>query len=345
VSDAEVEQVLSQLRTAHRVAGIGSWATSLRSADEPYDMSPEVRSILDWRDDRPPTFRDLAAMVHPDDRPNLLEARAAAIAGDRPYRIDLRLVRVDGSTRHVHLAGEVARDDDGTPQRLVGVLQDRTEEVESLRRLRVTEASRRQLLQRLLDTADRERERLARQLELGTIAELDAVEADMAAAIDDASPEPWREALDAVRRSIASLRGTLSTIADAGARSDLAAVVADLVADQPGLDVRAEVDVPSPPAPAIRSVALRVVQEALQNARKHADAATATVSVRADDEAVLVLVEDDGTGFDVDAVAAPGPLGHFGLASLREDVAAVGGTFDVSSGPGGTSVRARLPRR
>jgi len=160
---AEEALLHDRLRTAHRVAGMGSWWTSLRPGDERHDLSPEVRDVLGWSEDRTPTFRDLVAAVHPDDRANLLEVRAAAVGGEPPSHVDLRLVGDDGTIRHAHLAAEVLREDDGTPAALVGVLQDRTAEIEALRRIRVTEASRRQLLQRLLDAADRERERLARE--------------------------------------------------------------------------------------------------------------------------------------------------------------------------------------
>jgi len=347
VSDGlAADRVLAQLRAAHRVARVGSWAASLRARDEPYQWSPEVREILGWPADQPPpAFGDLVALVHPDDRAKLFEARASATSKARPYRVDLRIVRPDGQVRHLHIAAEVVRDADGRRDRLVGVLQDRTEEVEALRRLRITEASRRQLLQRLLDTADRERERLARQLEDRAAADLRAVEALLAEAIDEDAPPAWHDVLDSVRRSIASLDATLTSMTDPGTHGDLAAVVADLAGDLPDLPVHADVEVPSPPSPAVRSVVVRVVQEALQNARKHAGASTATVSVRGDGDTVHVTVTDDGRGFDVDAVPPAGAHGHFGLASLREDVAAVGGTFEVRSRPGRTIVEARLPAR
>lgn len=339
----EQGRLLARLRTAHRVAGIGSWEGALDVADGSLDWSPEVHEIAGWPTDRAPTYRDFVALVHPDDRPAFLEARAAALAGDRPYRMDLRVVRPDGAVRHVHIAAEVVRDAAGTPERLVGVIQDRTEEIELQRRIRLTEASRRQLLQRLLDTSDRERQQVARQLAAGPVADLGRLEAEMATAIGPDAPEAWHDALQAVRRSIASLEATLSSITDAPDRGDLVTVLAELAADLPELDIRADVHLDQPPAPAVRSVAVRLVQEALQNTRKHAAASRVDVVVRSEGDEVCVEVSDDGRGFDD---ADPGThRGHFGLASLREDVAGVGGAFTVRSGPGGTTVAATLPLR
>jgi signal transduction histidine kinase len=81
--------------------------------------------------------------------------------------------------------------------------------------------------------------------------------------------------------------------------------------------------------------------EALQNAAKHAGAgARAVVSLGEDDAAVRFSVEDDGAGFDAERVAR-----GFGLVSLADRVAAVGGQLRVESAPGrGTRVTGRIPR-
>jgi len=338
----EREQLLSRLRTAHRIAGIGSWEGVFHDGRQALDWSPEVHEIAGWPADRSPTFADFVSLIHPDDRPAFFEVRDAALAGHRPYEMDLRLVRPDGDVRHVHIAAHVERGPDGRPTRLIGVTQDRTEEIESLRRLRVTEASRRQLLERLLDAADHERERIGRHLAVGAVEQLRSVEASMAPFVDDEAPASWHDALDSVRRSIASLTATLSTITDAAPGRDLASVVADLAADaRRTMQVTCEVDVDPVPRPGVRAVIVRLVQEGLQNVRKHADAGRATVEVRSQGDEVVVRVGDDGRGFDPDQVRHR--RGHFGLASLRDDLDAVGGRLEVRSGPQGTVLEARLP--
>ena len=87
---------------------------------------------------------------------------------------------------------------------------------------------------------------------------------------------------------------------------------------------------------------LRVVQEALTNVRKHAGARHAVVSLNADDGAVVLEVEDDGSGFDPGRLEEA--LDHgFGLASMRERVEQIGGTLAVHTAPGqGTRVEVRL---
>ncbi|MEW9553196.1 ATP-binding protein [Nonomuraea sp. NPDC050783] len=85
---------------------------------------------------------------------------------------------------------------------------------------------------------------------------------------------------------------------------------------------------------------LRLVQEALGNAVKHAAPTTVSVRLgRGADGGVTVSVSDDGTGFDPAGVAGRHGMG---LALMRERVAELGGRLSIDSGEGGTIVTARL---
>ncbi len=86
---------------------------------------------------------------------------------------------------------------------------------------------------------------------------------------------------------------------------------------------------------------LRIAQEALSNARRHAGARVVRVGLRAGGGAIVLRVEDDGSGFDR-AAGTPG----FGLKMMAERAAALGGKFEVLSTPGsGTVVEVRVPSR
>jgi signal transduction histidine kinase len=94
-----------------------------------------------------------------------------------------------------------------------------------------------------------------------------------------------------------------------------------------------------------QTVVLRLVQEALQNVRKHASASQATVSSRVDDDTWVLEIRDDGRGFDVDTVAARGRR-NFGLQFMRERAELIGARFEVRSRPdGGTVVWLAIPLR
>jgi len=67
--------------------------------------------------------------VHPDDRDEVDRRVHAAVDGAEQYSISHRVVRPDGEVRHVHEKGTVARADDGTPARMLGIVRDITDDV------------------------------------------------------------------------------------------------------------------------------------------------------------------------------------------------------------------------
>jgi signal transduction histidine kinase len=93
-------------------------------------------------------------------------------------------------------------------------------------------------------------------------------------------------------------------------------------------------------APQARVELLRIVQEALNNARKHACAHAVDLRLGAIDELLRVEIKDDGAGFETGVRQE----GHFGLEIMRERAAAIGGRLEVCSRPGaGTTVVAYAP--
>ncbi|MEU3462519.1 GAF domain-containing sensor histidine kinase [Streptomyces sp. NPDC006733] len=87
---------------------------------------------------------------------------------------------------------------------------------------------------------------------------------------------------------------------------------------------------------------LRVAQEALHNALRHAGAATVSVCLTGRGKAVVLRVRDDGRGFDPSAVRRAGR--HLGLVSMRDRASGAGGRLTVESEPGkGTVIEMEVP--
>ena len=96
-------------------------------------------------------------------------------------------------------------------------------------------------------------------------------------------------------------------------------------------------------APAIELAAFRIVQEALTNIAKHAEAGICRVYVRRQLKTVVITVEDDGIGFDVTTVMSGAQAG-LGLLGIRERATHLGGTVHLEAvGEGGSRVRVELP--
>ncbi len=90
----------------------------------------------------------------------------------------------------------------------------------------------------------------------------------------------------------------------------------------------------------------RVVQEALENAGRHAHPSHVQVSLRLDGRTAHVLVEDDGSGFDVqEALASAAEQRTIGLALIQDRAQMLGGTLDIDSVIGrGTRLLLEIPQ-
>ena len=118
----------------------------------------------------------------------------------------------------------------------------------------------------------------------------------------------------------------------------------DTMATLTGLPIEATLEAPADGLKdAEQTVALRVVQEALQNVRKHAAATRISVATRMNGMDWILEVRDDGRGFDVGTVAARGRR-NFGLQFMRERAELIGARFEIRSRPaGGTVVVLAIP--
>ena len=129
---------------------------------------------------------------------------------------------------------------------------------------------------------------------------------------------------------------------DVGLERALAAYVARLAATS---DVQYEIDarLAAEPTDELRVLLYRMVQEALTNAAKHAQARHVRITLEDRDGGVRLAVTDDGIGAELEAFERPRP-GHFGVASLRHRAEVAGGHLRLDSAPGhGTTVEAWLP--
>lgn len=109
------------------------------------------------------------------------------------------------------------------------------------------------------------------------------------------------------------------------------------------VDVRTE-DMPLPLDDTTSALLFRAVRELLTNVLKHANAPSASVSLRRSGDAVHIAVEDAGVGFDVDQLTSGPSNQGFGLFSVREQIGRLGGKLDIDSTlRQGTTVRLQVP--
>lgn len=237
------------------------------------------------------------------------------------------------------------------------------------RELAAISAQHRHLLNKVIWAQEEERMRLARELHDETVQTLSGLAMTLQAVEDDlpADLARQRERLDwakgqavhaarEIRQLILDLRP--SVLDDLG----LMAAVRWLAGThlQPlGIVVEIDATDDHPPLPsAVQTTAFRVIQEAIVNVAKHAQARHVAIGVAVTDQALTAAVVDDGCGFDpttvraaslveTDRPAAVEAIGAgLGLLGMTERVALLGGHLEVQTRPGaGTRVRFTVPLR
>lgn len=218
---------------------------------------------------------------------------------------------------------------------------------------------RRELLTAVMQRADQDRHRVAAQLhEQAVAAYASFVSFIQASGTSLGDSSPLSSASSRVRDDLASHADSLRQLLLAIAPLDRSTTPAggDGHPDAPGLGalVRAYLDnlYGDRPAPRLRmsiagrlvldwtteTIALRIVQEALRNVRRHSQATCVDVMIDSVGDVIQVHVVDDGVGFDPDA-----NLFESGIAAMRGFASLTGGTIDVASARGrGTTVTAHL---
>jgi diguanylate cyclase (GGDEF)-like protein/PAS domain S-box-containing protein len=114
-----------RLTEAQQIAGVGSWHFDAQTGE--LTWSAELCRLMGVPPDEEVTRRDSMLFVHEDDRELAAAARDAALSGDAPMDLDLRVVRRDGAIRIHHCRGGVTRGLDGKPLRLDGTCVDVTD--------------------------------------------------------------------------------------------------------------------------------------------------------------------------------------------------------------------------
>ena len=207
---------------------------------------------------------------------------------------------------------------------------------------------------RIVEAQEAERSRLAREVHDGpaqalsnAIFQVEVVQRllDRDERLARAELRQLREVLTrelrGVRAYLSQLRPPL--LADLGL-SGAIHEAADQIASALDIPVHVELDAGIDALPeTVEIVTLRVVQEALQNVRKHAQPSNVRVRMARDPGGWTVEVRDDGKGFEADDPPVGGRR-HFGLQFMRERAELIGARFEVRSSPDlGTAVRMTIP--
>jgi PAS domain S-box-containing protein len=289
------------------------------------------------------------SVFYPDDdrtaRKPELELETAITEGrleDEGWRL-----RKDGTRFWANVVITALHDDHGTLRGFGKVTRDLTERRTAEHAL----AERRRLLGHLVHAQELERRRIAWDVHDDSIQSMVAVGMRLQL-LASRLPAEHRETVtqldDAVRATIGRLRSLVfqlrpTAIDRHGLVSALNDYLQNVVTDRgPDITVHDEKFTLEPPGETAITI-FRICQEAITNVRKHARAQHVDVTLSTVDLGTLVLVTDDGVGYDPKALS-PDPREHFGLIEMRERAETAGGSWTIGGAPGlGTTVEFWLP--
>jgi PAS domain S-box-containing protein len=303
--------------------------------------------------------KSAATMAATGEQPGLDEEIAAAIRDVGRWAGEVTNRRKDGTERVSELVMVPLRDEDGEMLGTVGVSRDITERKRSEDELRASyellrraDEDRRRLLSSLVSAQEEERQRVAGDIHDDPIQKLTAAGLRLEMLKSRNPPADQLAEVGTIQtlveEAIARLRQMLFELSPRTLETGgLGVALVDYVdhANLEGgtrfrLEDRMTVELPQD----IRTVAYRVILEALSNVRKHAFATNATIVIENDRQnGMRCRVTDDGSGFDSQEIQAS-PPGHMGLSSMRERVELAGGALQIRTAPGsGTTVEFTLP--
>ncbi|MGE5762744.1 MAG: GAF domain-containing sensor histidine kinase [Mycobacterium leprae] len=223
----------------------------------------------------------------------------------------------------------------------------------SERELRRASKLRRELLAHLVAAQEQERRRIAADVHDNSIQVMAAVELRLAVLrrrLDGLGAAEEAQTLDTLQRTVREATGRLRTLLfdlqppqlDHGGLLAAMRQLADTLFEATGTDVEVSGEFTGEPPSDLQMVLYRIGQEALVNARKHANATVVRVSGRRADGGYELVVSDDGVG-----IAEPHLRprhGHRGVMTMHERAEVAEGRLEVSGGPGaGTTVRVWVP--
>jgi signal transduction histidine kinase len=216
----------------------------------------------------------------------------------------------------------------------------------------VVRAAEAEKMQLSIDASERERRRWARELHDETLQELGALRFVLESAGAEGSgltAELRERAIEHVDRGIRNLQGLITELRPAvldelGIEPAIDAL-ARQSAERAGVEIEVDVEIPANGAgsgrlePKLEALVYRLLQEAVNNAIKHAEPEHVSIAVGEAGGTLEITVIDDGSGFDQAATER-----SFGLVGMEERVSLAGGKLAIDSTPGrGTTVRAEIP--
>ncbi len=333
----------ANLAKAQRIAHIGSWERDLKS--DTLKWSKEMFNVFDIP---PETFdgriESVLPIIHPDDVTLVTKNFSSRNKTGKKPSFEYRVIHRDGSVHYIFEEGSIEVDEAGIPLKKIGIAQDITDRRKIEDELRSSLKQLHELGEYIEKVREDERVAISRELHDDLGQALTAVKIDLGTirqGIDN--PEIITRVLKAsaivsetiktVQRLTAQLRPQI--IDDLG----LAAAIewySSEFAQRNSIEVALQVDPGLEISADSSHIVFRIMQESLTNISRHSEATKVDIMLTTKGLFTHLSISDNGKGIDENALNSKK---SFGLISMKERAASLGGTFEISSThSGGTTI-------
>lgn len=298
-----------------------------------------IESFYQWMD-----------RIHPEDQERVQAVISEVLQSNDQdlFDVEYRFLRDDGSYSFVYDRGKMLRDDESRPSRMIGAAQDITER-KKLEQIVIENKMENQkaINQATVDTQEQERSEIGKELHdnVNQVLTTTKLYLDLALSNPELKDELIRKSncniinvINEIRQLSRSLMDP--SIGDLGLMDSIHDLMENINLTRQ-LHVALDVDeaLEGCMTKNQKLTIFRIIQEALNNAIRHAKATSVMVVISGDDTHISMSVTDDGVGFNADKVKKGA-----GLKNIQNRVYLIDGTYTIQSTPSeGCSIQIRFP--
>lgn len=355
VAHQKLQESESKLKSAQQMAHLGNWEWFVK--EDIIAWSDELCAIFGLsRSQCPKTFAEYMHLLHPGERQSVRQTIRNALGTGEQFEYECRIIRPDGEIRHMYSVGNLVANEAGEIIKVIGTGQDITRMKETEMELRRYSKQLKNYMANEERTREEERIRIAREIhdELGQM--LTVLKLDISMMLDEArnvtalEPE-FLDNFQAIAKRIDVIVKCVQRIAKE-LRPDIfnhlgleealqwqakefekrTGIKQVLKSEIQNLEILSDE----------HSIAIyRIFQEALTNILRHANATEVSISMRQEDEQLVLIVQDNGRGLDEEYIKTSNSLGIMGM---RERSQLLKGSICFSGKKGeGTTVTLKIP--
>lgn len=354
----KLQEQETKLIEAQSIAGVGNWEWNIKGEPE-LEGSPEMYRIYGFDEEEfDQSYETFIQRVHPSDRKRIERIFTKAYQNKTSFSFEHKIVCPGGLVRHLFGKGEPIINEDGELVKIVGTVQDITDQKQKEEQLRKYSQRLRALSERVERTREEERTRIAREIhdELGQM--LTVLKMDVSALREDVKTNESNEFADHLDEEIQKVLERINDIINSVHRitTELRPEVLDNLGFLEALEWQARelgkrIDLELEFTSHVENTdfldddqintLFRIFQETMSNVLRHSQASKVEIEIMKMNGYFILTVSDDGRGITEKEKQASS---SYGIIGMRERVRFLGGDVYIEGKEGkGTQVTIQLP--